>query len=199
MEGWVGGKSNIICIEARPDYIDVREWRPFDNKARKDGLKLSHWVKASSDPAAEYPFAKYNVPAQTFTYTDEEYDKLLQDEDWTKEETDYLFSLIHEYDVRFHIVADRYDFQPSPPQIQPGMNDPAAVDASSNQSGNIAVKEEVASPEKMDIDEPVKTNGVNGTQEAGPSQMNVNTNGSIESAGTVTAKPRRIEVCARYL
>ena len=29
-----------------------REWRPFKNSARSDGLQLSHWVKASTDPEA---------------------------------------------------------------------------------------------------------------------------------------------------
>lgn len=33
-----------------------------------------------------------------------------KDQDWTKEETDYLFDLVREYDSRFYVVSDRYDF-----------------------------------------------------------------------------------------
>ncbi|KAL7282633.1 LOW QUALITY PROTEIN: hypothetical protein ACG7TL_004105 [Trametes sanguinea] len=63
------------------------EWRPFKNGARSDGLRLSHWVKASVDPES--------------------------DSKWTKEETDYLFELVRQYDARFYVVHDRYEF-PSP-------------------------------------------------------------------------------------
>jgi len=41
---------------------------------------------------------------------------LLADLEWTKEETDYLFNLIREYDSRFTIVNDRYDFPGGPPR-----------------------------------------------------------------------------------
>lgn len=33
----------------------------------------------------------------------------LPDESWTKEETDHLFKLAHEYDLRFIVMADRWD------------------------------------------------------------------------------------------
>jgi len=84
------------------------EWRPFKNSARADGLELGHWVKANTDPDAEYPFARYNVKFPDCTYSQEEYTQLMEDPEWTKEETDYLFNLIHEYDCRFYIVTDRY-------------------------------------------------------------------------------------------
>jgi hypothetical protein len=32
------------------------------------------------------------------------------DPDWTKEETDYLFKLVEEFDSRFFIVYDRYEY-----------------------------------------------------------------------------------------
>lgn len=32
------------------------------------------------------------------------------EEGWTKEETDYLFSLVEEYDLRFVVISDRYDY-----------------------------------------------------------------------------------------
>ena len=35
---------------------------------------------------------------------------VLVDDHWTKEETDYLFNLVREYDMRFYVVADRYEY-----------------------------------------------------------------------------------------
>ena len=40
----------------------------------------------------------------------------LADPEWTKEETDYLFNLVREYDSRFYIVTDRYEFATGPPR-----------------------------------------------------------------------------------
>ena len=35
---------------------------------------------------------------------------MLEDPSWTKEETDYLFNLVREYDGRFYVVHDRYEY-----------------------------------------------------------------------------------------
>ncbi|KAF8897712.1 hypothetical protein BD779DRAFT_1492188 [Infundibulicybe gibba] len=86
------------------------EWRSFKNEARSDSLELGHWVKASTDPSAEYPFAKYNVTGNVYTYSQDEYTQFLEDNEWSKEETDYLFALVQEYDARWYIIHDRYDY-----------------------------------------------------------------------------------------
>ncbi|KAL0949355.1 hypothetical protein HGRIS_009424 [Hohenbuehelia grisea] len=86
------------------------EWRSFKNDARSDGLQLGHWTKASTDPTTPYPFSKYNIQPTVYKYTDEEYTQYLQDQAWTKEETDYLFRTIHEYDTRWYVVFDRYEY-----------------------------------------------------------------------------------------
>ncbi|KAF8639755.1 hypothetical protein AX17_001017 [Amanita inopinata Kibby_2008] len=86
------------------------EYRSFKNPARSDGLELRHWVKASTDPTADYSFAKYHVQSVSHTYSQDEYAKFLEDKEWTKEETDYLFKLVHEYDTRWYIVHDRFEF-----------------------------------------------------------------------------------------
>ena len=38
----------------------------------------------------------------------------LSDPEWTKEETDYLFNLMREYDGRFFVVHDRYEYPNGP-------------------------------------------------------------------------------------
>ncbi|KNE98980.1 hypothetical protein PSTG_07824 [Puccinia striiformis f. sp. tritici PST-78] len=81
---------------------------PIENPARKDGLKLKHWVR--TDDQQVYRFARYNTTSNVFSYTTEEYYHLLRDDHWTKAETDYLFDLLNTYDLRFPVVHDRYEF-----------------------------------------------------------------------------------------
>lgn len=33
-----------------------------------------------------------------------------EDVEWSKEETDYLFNIVHEYDARWFIINDRYEY-----------------------------------------------------------------------------------------
>jgi DNA methyltransferase 1-associated protein 1 len=124
----------------KPAHWDLAR---FENSARTDGLVLSHWRKqkptgrpssaagttkqkdvmevdgevkpeqASTVQPAEYEFAKYNIQITIPTYTDEQYDKFLVDKDWSREETEYLLELIKEYDQRWHVIIDRYEWQPS--------------------------------------------------------------------------------------
>ncbi|KAL4809011.1 hypothetical protein BDV18DRAFT_133715 [Aspergillus unguis] len=120
----------------------VRPWRmsPFSNSARGDDLVLRHWKRqeestnapaiegpetegdqtkeeqADQKPAApEYPFAKYNIKAEVSRrYTTDEYNRHLKSEEWSREETDYLMDLVEEYDLRWVVIADRYDYQTQP-------------------------------------------------------------------------------------
>ncbi|KAH9482579.1 SWR1-complex protein 4 [Psilocybe cubensis] len=90
------------------------ELRPFKNGARQDNLELWHWEKVTSDPPTEYAFAKYNTQSTTYIYSQDEYTRFLDDKEWTKEETDYLFSVVQDYDSRWYIIYDRYDFPGGP-------------------------------------------------------------------------------------
>ncbi|KAJ5907752.1 hypothetical protein N7495_000434 [Penicillium taxi] len=122
--------------------LRVRPWSmtPFTNSARTDDLVLNHWQRkhettrpplpevsqievdgpweegkeeANKPAELEYPFAKFNIKARVpKPYTEEEYNRNLKNDDWTREETDYLTELAHEYDLRWVLVADRYDYQP---------------------------------------------------------------------------------------
>ncbi|KAL7272883.1 swr complex subunit [Rhizina undulata] len=89
------------------------EHKAFINPARTDGLVLRHWEKKTDAPANEpdltYRFAKFNVNVDVPEYTDGEYE-VLKDADWTREETDYLLDLCREFDLRFVIIWDRYEY-----------------------------------------------------------------------------------------
>ncbi|KAI9302294.1 hypothetical protein BJ944DRAFT_290272 [Cunninghamella echinulata] len=84
--------------------------KPFLHPARGDSLVLNHWVKASEQDSDDYHFAKFNRVVDIIEYTDEEYDKYLTDTDWSKEETNYLFKLCQQYDLRFPVIADRFEY-----------------------------------------------------------------------------------------
>ena len=110
----------------------------FGNPARKDGLLLRHWKKkehnASAFPATpadsnaaseveqddkiqksdpEYFFARYNVKLDSPEYTDQEYETHLKSEVWDRRETDYLVDIVMEYDLRWPLIYDRYEYQPA--------------------------------------------------------------------------------------
>lgn len=117
---------------------------PFINPARDDGLILRHWSKkkesnhptfpatpAESNVAAEveqevkvvdtepnYHFAKFNVRLAKPEYTEAQYETHLKSEDWDRSETDYLVELAHEWDLRWVVIADRYEYQPIDAQPQ---------------------------------------------------------------------------------
>jgi DNA methyltransferase 1-associated protein 1 len=68
-------------------------------------------AEAHIETSAEY--AKYDIKIDLPTFTDDEYDAYLRSDDWSREETDYLFEMISDYAYRWAVVWDRYDFQPS--------------------------------------------------------------------------------------
>ncbi|KAL3814453.1 hypothetical protein ACJIZ3_015721 [Penstemon smallii] len=86
------------------------QWLPFTSSARKDDLQLYHWVRVVNGvpPTGDYSFAKYNKSVDVIKYTDEEYEKYLSDPAWTKEETDQLFDMCEQFDLRFIVIADRF-------------------------------------------------------------------------------------------
>ena len=126
------------------------EQRPFKNSARDDQtLVLRHWRRkpvreqegaahedggeqaesaengAAKDKEEEAEledsaFAKYNVRVSVPQYSDDQYRLNLQHEDWTKEETDYLMSLVKDFDLRWPIIWDRYEYVPPATNGEPG-------------------------------------------------------------------------------
>lgn len=50
----------------------------------------------------------YFQQVHVFSYNDQEY-QLLQLDNWTKQETDHLFDLCRQFDLRFTVIQDRWD------------------------------------------------------------------------------------------
>ena len=108
-------KQMLKCLkEKRLDKKATEKWLwdGFTNPARKDTLELYHWRKASD--IDDYAFAKFNKQVELIEYTEEEYEALNQSSVWTREETDYLWGLCKQFDLRFIVIQDRYssDYQP---------------------------------------------------------------------------------------
>ncbi|PSS27370.1 hypothetical protein M430DRAFT_153242 [Amorphotheca resinae ATCC 22711] len=114
------------------------EFKPFKNSARKDDLILRHWRRKTEAPPApagqdgkteqanaqaeaemdDSTFAKFNVRVKVPTYDDEQYKLYLQSEDWSKDETDYLMGLAQDFDLRWPVIWDRYEYQPPMPDME---------------------------------------------------------------------------------
>ena len=94
------------------------------------GLVLHHWKPVLSstsslskqsgaddddkemgdEVALDEAWAPFNTSSQVFHYTTEEYTQYLTDSDWTRDETDYLIDMCEMYDLRFIVIADRYEW-----------------------------------------------------------------------------------------
>lgn len=114
--------GNLTPLVADPSQLDLVTrmkdiqvhnwvWNIFKSSAREDGLELHHWERKNVE-YIDYPFAKFNYQIYSLDYTDKEYYDFSLHDDWSKEETDYLFSLCKKYDLRWHIIGDRYNRQP---------------------------------------------------------------------------------------
>lgn len=99
-------------VRARLGMKKVRkwEWTSFTNPARCDSAVFHHWKRMSDEPK-EYPFAKFNKQLTILTYSLNDYNAHLRTNaaKWSKSQTDHLFDLAKRFDLRFIIMADRWD------------------------------------------------------------------------------------------
>lgn len=110
---------------ARTDGLQLKHWKrsipgsnarqpSLANLAGSTDVEMTDESKTQSTGQEmrfeeEFPSHKWDVKVQVASYTDEQYDSFLKLDDWTKEETDYLMNLCRAYDLRWVIIADRYD------------------------------------------------------------------------------------------
>jgi DNA methyltransferase 1-associated protein 1 len=115
------GKGKFMPkFKRRPQKVQGWKHVAFTNPGRKDKLVLRHWVPGSEvsnnnqqdedEPIHGYKFNDLNTSSGVYSYSNDEYHQHLRDDDWTKEETDYLIDLCQQYDLRFVIVTDRYEW-----------------------------------------------------------------------------------------
>jgi len=89
--------SGYKQMRAKLGMRKVRPWKwmPFSNPARKDALQLHHWRRATEE-GKDYPFARFNKVCEVANYTEVEY-------------TRHLTDLAMRFDLRFIVMADRWD------------------------------------------------------------------------------------------
>lgn len=83
-------------------------WNGFTNSGRNDNLLIYHWEKKGVE-YIDYPFAKFNMQMTGLNYNDVEYNDCFFHDDWSREDTDYLFQLCKQYDLRWNVIEDRYN------------------------------------------------------------------------------------------
>lgn len=84
------------------------EWLPF--RPTPDSAILHHWTR-EGEVAEEYRYAKLNKQLNIVNYTVNEYNTHLRSNQtkWSKAQTDHLFDLARRFDLRFAVMADRWD------------------------------------------------------------------------------------------
>ncbi|KDE08276.1 hypothetical protein MVLG_01540 [Microbotryum lychnidis-dioicae p1A1 Lamole] len=108
------GDEKVVVVEAEEGKQAEQDQSSRINPRAK--LQLRHWVRdlpeSEQQPVLDYRFAKFNTSSQPKSYTDQEYDMWLRNLDptWTKDETDHLFELARTYDIRFIVMADRWQY-----------------------------------------------------------------------------------------
>lgn len=91
---------------------DANEGENAGGAAAEDGESTRPQETEIEDSA----FAKFDVKVQLWEYNDEQYNAKLQSDEWTKDETDYLMQLVKDFDLRWPLIWDRYEYSPKPPE-----------------------------------------------------------------------------------
>lgn len=117
------GDSSLILRhwkrkEDKPAVVNATEDADASKDAR-DGSGQSGDVgklaPAEGDDAEEMedsPFAKYDVHVTVPQFSDDQYQQSLKSDHWSKEETSYLMDLAQQYDLRWPVMWDRYEWNP---------------------------------------------------------------------------------------
>lgn len=96
-------KAKFGCSIVRP-----WRWMPFTNPARSDGAVFHHW-RRQEDECKDYTFSKFNKTIQVPVYSEQEYHQYLARDDWSQDETAHLFDLCRRFDLRWHVIFDRFE------------------------------------------------------------------------------------------
>lgn len=104
-EGEAQASASAGASSSKPEEVPRGELlRPRSRRARA-------YAESPPLPRADYKFAHFNTNSGVYSYSTEEYHQHLRDEEWSKEESDYLIDLCQAYDLRFVVIHDRWEWQ----------------------------------------------------------------------------------------
>ena len=99
----------------------IRKKYHHSSFSTNDPFRIECWTKISNENEInndEYlPFDEFTSKVWIPQYSREEYEAFLRSDDWSFEETNYLLQLCELYDLRFFVIADRYEFLKSSEEI----------------------------------------------------------------------------------
>uniref|UniRef100_A0A0G4HXH1 dAMP1 SANT/Myb-like domain-containing protein n=1 Tax=Chromera velia CCMP2878 TaxID=1169474 RepID=A0A0G4HXH1_9ALVE len=119
---------------SRKDQLRLRHWEPITDAQDPDGTasgvsaemvetdpygRRVHYFENPANSFRDlYKLSDRRFPMQGLKLTEAQYDHVIAvrrdgDPTWTKEETLYLFRLCEEFDLRFPIVADKWNYTPT--------------------------------------------------------------------------------------
>ena len=102
-----GGLPPIVPYRPAKGKSQARRWvwKPLTNIGRTD-IVLHHWQPLRSEAEDVKPWNEASVVLQ---YSDDEYQGCLEDSQWSRSDTDRLFQLCRDYELRFVIIHDRFN------------------------------------------------------------------------------------------
>lgn len=121
---------------ARKDGLVLRHWKRAPDQTTTglppatpasaetpggaNGISEGFPDSKATQTEADYHFAKFNVRVEVPEYNDNQYEAYLKSDEWGREESDYLIDMAKDYDLRWIVIADRYDYQPNKTSVEGG-------------------------------------------------------------------------------
>lgn len=112
----------LMAIANKDQKVDSWVHTKFGNPAHPVGdvFQLKHWIK-SNEQDELYHFSKFNKKVDVVEYTDQEYrDVIAKSQEagstqdirkWSRPDTDLLFHLCYQFQLRFIVITDRFNFE----------------------------------------------------------------------------------------
>lgn len=106
-----GGSSARGSSMLRNNEKITWRWKPFSNSARKDNdkVQLNHWKRSDAPKDIDYQFTRFNEEVIVVAPMENETDEVVENDEWSVEDTMKLLAACHKYELRWPIIHDRWE------------------------------------------------------------------------------------------